>query len=285
LRIENPESRIQNSEFRIQNSEAGFGDLEGILKRQFDTQWIGRDLRCFNEVDSTNRVALDLARAGVEEGAVVIADAQTRGRGRLKRSWVSPGGLNLYLSVVLHPGRDGCALSLLSIVAGVAVCDTVREWDSRAAIKWPNDVLIEKRKIAGILAELAGDAANQVVALGIGVNLNSTEEDFPPDLRQKAGSLFMATDARIDRGRFVARLLGHLERRCDELRRNGPDPVRAAWCERSCLTDRRVTVATPGGEITGRAIGLDEDGALRLQLDSGDQERVVVGDVTVLGWS
>jgi BirA family transcriptional regulator, biotin operon repressor / biotin---[acetyl-CoA-carboxylase] ligase len=242
-------------------------------------------LRCFDEVDSTNRVALTLARAGAAEGTLVIADAQTKGRGRLKRNWVSPGGLNLYLSAVLHPGRDGCALSLLSIMAGLAVCDALREWDSRAAIKWPNDVLIDGRKIAGILAEVEGEGENQVVALGIGVNLNSTEEDFPPDLRQKAGSVRMATGARIDRARFAACLLGHLERRYDELRRDGPEPVRTAWWERSCLVDRHVTVARPGGEIRGRAVGLDEDGALRLQLDSGGQERVVVGDVTVVGWS
>jgi BirA family transcriptional regulator, biotin operon repressor / biotin---[acetyl-CoA-carboxylase] ligase len=242
-------------------------------------------LRCFDEVDSTNRVALDLARAGTSEGTVVIADAQTKGRGRLERRWVSPSGLNLYLSAVLRPGRDGRALSLLSIVAGVAVCDAVREWDARASIKWPNDVLIDRHKIAGILAEVEGEPGNQVVALGIGVNLNATEKDFPPDLRQKAGSVRMATDAQVDRVRFAARLLGHLERRCDELRRDGPAPVRAAWWERSCLSEHRVTVAAPGGEIVGRAVGLDEDGALQLQLESGDQQRVVAGDVTVLGWS
>jgi BirA family transcriptional regulator, biotin operon repressor / biotin---[acetyl-CoA-carboxylase] ligase len=261
------------------------GTVGAFVACDLDTQWLGRDLHCFDEVDSTNRVALELARAGAPEGTVVIADAQTRGRGRLGRSWVSPAGRNLYLSGVLHPGRDGCALSLLSIVAGVAVCDTVREWDSRAAIKWPNDVLIDTRKIAGILAEVEGDAANQVVALGIGVNLNSLTDDFPPDLRQKAGSLRMATGVRIDRARFAARLLVHLERRYDELRGVGPEPVRAAWWKRSCMADRRVTVAAPGGEITGRAFGLDEDGALRIQLDSGDAERVVVGDVTVVEWS
>jgi BirA family biotin operon repressor/biotin-[acetyl-CoA-carboxylase] ligase len=270
---------------RVEHPESGILNLEALVKCHLDTRWLGRDLRCFDEVDSTNRVAQDLARAGAPEGTVVIADAQTRGRGRLGRGWVSPAGLNLYLSGVLHPGRDVGPLSLLSILAGVAVCDTVCEWDSRATIKWPNDVLIGTRKIAGILAEVEGDGANRVVALGIGVNLNSIEGDFPPDLRQKAGSLRMATGARVDRARFAARLLGHLERRYDELRRVGSEPVRAAWWERSCMPDRRVTVDAPGGEITGRAVGLDEDGALRLQLDSGDEQRVVVGDVTVVGWS
>lgn len=254
------------------------------VKRHLRTWWLGSDLRCFEVVDSTNRVARDAARSGAAEGTVVIADAQTRGRGRLGREWVSPPQRNLYVSVVLRPDLDADRLSLLSIMAGVAACDAVREWDPRALLKWPNDVLVEDRKIAGILTEAEqSERGKWSVILGIGVNLNSCEGDFPPELRGKAASLRMSTGEIIDRARFAACLLQRLELEYDRLRREGGAATRAAWWERSMVAGRSLTVAGLAGTLTGKALGLDEDGALRLQLDGGAERRVLAGDVTVVG--
>jgi BirA family biotin operon repressor/biotin-[acetyl-CoA-carboxylase] ligase len=240
----------------------------------------GRSLHCFEEVDSTNTVARDLARQGAAEGTVVIAEGQTRGRGRLGRSWVSPPGRNLYLSIVVRPDLPDALLPGLSIVAGVAACEAVREW-WQATIKWPNDVLVDGRKVAGLLIEAEGEGAGRFLILGIGVNLNAGAEDFPPELRDKAGSIRMATGAFVDRARFTARLLEHLERRYDQIRTEGLASIRAAWEELSDMIGREIRVDEPGGRVTGIVLGLDDDGALRLRLASGAEHRVVAGDVTV----
>lgn len=253
-----------------------------LLSSLLTTERFGRELRCFEEVGSTNTVARDLARAGAVEGTVVIADAQTQGRGRLGRSWVSPAGRNLYLSIVLRPQLPDARLGQVSLVAGVATCETVREW-CPALLKWPNDVLVDGRKVAGLLIESEGEAHDRFLILGIGVNLNTVLDDFPDDLRDKAGSIRIATDALVDRERFAASLLVHLERRYDELHAHGFGPLRALWESFSPLVGAQICVDEPAGRVDGVALGLDDDGALRVRLASGEEHRVVAGDVTVVG--
>lgn len=245
------------------------------------TRWLGRHLHCFDEVGSTNSVARDLARGGAPEGTVVLAEGQSQGRGRLGRSWVSPPGKNLYLSAVLRPRAPSEHLSQISLLAGVAVCETIGEWHP-AVIKWPNDVLIGGRKVAGILIETEGEGASRFVVLGVGVNLNAGMDDFPPELRETAGSLRLATGAPIDRRQFVARMLDRAEAIYDRWQREGFAPIAAAWHERACLVGRPIVVEAPEGRVTGTVLGLDADGALRLQLPSGSEQRVVAGDVTVV---
>lgn len=255
--------------------------LQSELSKRLTTKWLGRELHCLDEVDSTNSVALERARTGASDGAVVIAERQRHGRGRLGRTWVSPAFKNLYLSVVLRPA-GGAPLTCVGLTAGVALCDAIAQWHA-ATLKWPNDVLIDGRKVAGILTEMDGGAANPCLVLGIGVNLNGEAEDFPADLRDKAGSLRMALGRPVDRTDFAARLIGRIEDRYEQLRREGFAAVAAAWHERSHMNGRRVTVAAPEGEVSGLVLGLDGDGALRLRLDSGDEHRVLAGDVTVVG--
>ena len=247
-----------------------------------NTTRFGRELRCFDEVGSTNTVARDLARAGAIEGTVVIADAQTQGRGRLGRSWVSPAGRNLYMSIVLRPRLPDARLGQVSLVAGIATCEAVRE-SCDAVLKWPNDVLANGRKVAGLLIESEGEADKRFLILGIGVNLNTTVDDFPEELRSKAGSVRMATGAPVERERFTASLLAHLERRYDELHTDGFGPLRALWESLSTLIGAQICVEEPAGRVDGVALGLDDDGALRVRLASGEEHRVVAGDVTVVG--
>jgi BirA family biotin operon repressor/biotin-[acetyl-CoA-carboxylase] ligase len=251
------------------------------IEKHLRTEWLGRVLRCHDEVDSTNDLARDLGRAGAPNGTVVTAEAQRKGRGRLGRSWSSPPFKNLYLSALLHPLRRGGVPSPVSLMAGVAVCDTVNEWHP-ATIKWPNDILVDGRKLAGILTEMDGDAREPFFVVGIGVNLNSLPDDFPEELRSKAVSLREATRAIVDRGRFAATLLNHLECRWLALQENGFPEIATAWCGYSTMIGRWVRVQEPGGEVAGTATGLDADGALRLRLPSGVEHRVVAGDVTVV---
>ena len=246
------------------------------------TQWLGRTLHAFAELDSTNTTARELASGGAPDGTVVIADAQRAGRGRLGRSWSSPAGRNLYLSVVLRCEAPAERLAQISLLAGVAVCETVREWCD-AEIKWPNDVLSAGRKVAGILAELATSGAGHLLILGIGVNLNATLDDFPEALRTTAGSLCLAHGSAVDRARFTGRLLNNLEVRYEQWQRDGFAPIAVRWRRLTPLIGRNIRVQEPGALVDGTVLDLDPDGALRLRRADGSEHRVIAGDVTVIG--
>jgi BirA family biotin operon repressor/biotin-[acetyl-CoA-carboxylase] ligase len=254
-----------------------------VILPHLGTAWLGRELHCFEVLDSTNSTAREMAAAGAADGAVVIADAQRRGRGRLGREWVSPARKNLYVSVVLRCDLPPERLAQISLLAGVATCETIREWCPQAAIKWPNDVLLDGRKTAGILAEMEQSRGQRAVILGIGVNLNSSAGDFPDELRDKATSLHLASGVDVDRARFAGRLLTALEARYDQWRRDGFAPIAAAWRTLAPLIGRRIHVAEPSGTVAGEVLALDDDGALRIRRDDGSEHRVVAGDVTVIG--
>ena len=242
-----------------------------------------RDVRWLARVDSTQQVARDLARAGAPEGTAVVAEEQTAGRGRLGRTWHSPPGENLYCSVVLRPPRAPGEVPQIALVAGIAVAAAVEEATGRRpAIKWPNDVLLDGKKVAGILTEMESelDRVHHVIA-GIGVNLNTRR--FPRELRDKASSLLLLTERPVDRARFAAAMLAALEARYRRYLNAGFAGVREEWESYSCLTGTDVRVVGPGGETTGRVLGLDDDGALRLRAGDGAVVRVVAGEVTVRG--
>jgi BirA family biotin operon repressor/biotin-[acetyl-CoA-carboxylase] ligase len=232
------------------------------------------------EIDSTQRLARELARAGAEEGTCVIAEAQSAGRGRLGRTWHSPPGTNLYCSVVLRPPLAPAAVPQLALVAGVAVAAAVAETTTLPAeIKWPNDVLVGGRKVAGILTELEAELERvRFVIVGIGVNLNTTA--FPAELADRATSLALAIGRPVDRAAFTGRLLAALEERYGRFLAGGFAAVRAEWEARSALTGRTVRVQGPEGAVAGRVLGVDDAGALRLLTAAGEQ-RIVAGEVTL----
>jgi BirA family biotin operon repressor/biotin-[acetyl-CoA-carboxylase] ligase len=196
---------------------------------------------------------------------------------------VSPPRTNLYLSVVLRCDVPVERLAQISLLAGVATCEAVRAWCPAAAIKWPNDVLIGGRKVAGILAELEQGGGGRAVVLGIGVNLNSGADDFPDELRDKATSLRLVVGDPVDRAHFAGLLLTRLEARYDEWHRDGFAPIAASWRALAPLVGRRIQVQEPAGVVEGEVVDLDDDGALRLRRDDGSLYRIIAGDVTVLG--
>lgn len=251
------------------------------IRAHSDARWIGARIDCLDTVDSTNSWTRDLGLQGAPDGTVVTAEEQTGGRGRLGRSWVSPRGRNLYVSVLLRADLPPESLSQLSLVAGLAACETVDEWCA-ATLKWPNDVLVGGRKVVGILSELESRGAARFVVLGVGININMRVTDFPADLRDKAGSIAAAVGAEVDRARVAGRLLSHLERRYDELRTRGFAAIAGEWTRRSGFTGRRIRVEEPGGVIEGEVVGLAPDGALCLKREDGSEHRVIAGDVTVL---
>lgn len=244
-----------------------------------NTHDLGQVLHCEEELPSTNDLAKELAETGAVHGEVVIAECQTAGRGRRGRSWVSPAGRNLYLSVVLRPALPPQRAPELTLVASLAACDACRQAGVDAGIKWPNDVLVGGRKVAGILTELSAepDLVHWVV-LGIGVNLNATAEDFPDDLRDVATSLALERGQPVPRALFTAALLSTLEQWLDVHAAEGFEPIRQAWRERSCTLGHEVRVEADGRELSGEAEDIDEGGALVVRTPSG-RVRVVAGDV------
>jgi BirA family biotin operon repressor/biotin-[acetyl-CoA-carboxylase] ligase len=210
---------------------------------------------------------------------VVIAEAQTAGRGRRGRTWVSPPRRNVYLSVVLRPELPPGRASELTLVASVALCDALRQAGVEAGIKWPNDVLASGKKIGGILTELAAEPDRvSWVAIGIGVNVNAREEDFPAELRGEATSVLIERGQAAPRALFAAALLASLERWIDRHAAEGFEVIREAWRERNVTLGREVVVRTDGREIAGLAEDLDHGGALLVRTRAG-VERIVAGDV------
>jgi BirA family biotin operon repressor/biotin-[acetyl-CoA-carboxylase] ligase len=234
------------------------------------------------EVDSTQEVARALARAGAEEGTIVVAETQTAGRGRLGRTWHSPPGTNLYCSVLLRPALAPATVPQLALVAGLAVAEAIEALGLRPALKWPNDVLLDGRKAVGILTEMEAELERvRVVIVGIGVNVNATAEEFPPYLHDRATSLALVAGHPIDRIRFAGGLLTSLEGYYRRFLDGGFAPLREAWERRSALAGRRVTVRANDVEVAGKVAGIDEDGALRLVDGTGAVRRVVAGEVTL----
>ena len=247
-----------------------------------NTHDLGQTLHCSEELPSTNDRARELADAGAAHGEVVVAESQTAGRGRRGRAWASPAGRNLYLSVILRPNLPPQRAPELTLVASVAACDACRKAGVEVGIKWPNDLLVGERKVAGILTELSAepDLVHWVV-LGIGVNLNSGSGDFPADLRGVATSLSIERGQPVPRALFAAALLSELEQWLDRHAADGFGPVREAWRERSVTLGREVRVDADGGEISGVAEDIDASGALLVRGRAG-LVRVVSGDVRMV---
>ena len=246
------------------------------------TNDLGRKLHFHDSLPSTNDEAQRLADEGVPHGELVIAEDQTGGRGRRGRAWVSTPGKSLLFSLVLRPQLPPQRAPELTLVAAVAVCEAARELGvPDATIKWPNDVEVHGQKLAGLLLELRaqGDLVEHVI-LGVGVNVNQEESDFPPELRVRATSLREARGEALSRGLFCARLLGRLEDWLGMHEALGLEPVLERWRQLSGTLGRNVRVELGDGvRIEGEATDLDETGALLVRVASGAVHRIVAGDV------
>jgi BirA family transcriptional regulator, biotin operon repressor / biotin---[acetyl-CoA-carboxylase] ligase len=246
---------------------------------------IGWRIHYFDEVGSTQRVAAELAEADAAQGTVVIAEAQTAGRGRLGRSWHSPAGLNLYTTVILRPRIAITDVPRLSLVAGVAAAEALETVaPGHVALKWPNDIWLDDRKAGGIIAEALTDGSQQLacVLLGIGINVNLALADIPVELRDKATSVRIAIGRRCDRIELAAALFQRLDSRYIEAEADRFDLVRSAYEKYLALVGKQVTVIEGAARTAGVIAGIDTHGVLLLKTDSGIQ-RILTGDVTIEG--
>lgn len=242
---------------------------------------IGRDIRVFEQTTSTNDIAARLAQDGVKEGVVVFAESQSKGRGRLGRSWVSPPRKGLWFSILLRPNMRPQAATQLTVAAATALVRAIeQQTEIVPEIKWPNDILIDGKKVAGILTELTAELERvKDIVLGIGVDVNIDE--FPSDLRKIATSLKIETGAHVDRPALASAMLRELD--CDYARICAGEfsDVAEEWQDRCTTIGQEVSIRLGERVVRGMAEALDSEGAMLLRTEHGHLERIIGGDVTV----
>lgn len=251
------------------------------LQSGLECQLVGSRIISLDETDSTNLQACRLGDEGADDGLVVIADRQSSGKGRMGRQWESPGGVNLYASILLRPPVLPFEAPKLTFLSAVAVCRAIKNCTGlQPTVKWPNDILLNGDKVAGLLNEMSSET-DQVhyVILGIGVNLNMRAEQFPADLRYPATSLAIATGKTVSRLAFTRSLLQELDALYQIYLAQGSVPIFAAWTELCDLTGKVVQVDCNNLLIEGKMVGLGDDGALLVRTSTGKIEAIYAGDV------
>jgi BirA family biotin operon repressor/biotin-[acetyl-CoA-carboxylase] ligase len=254
------------------------------LKKSFAGKYFGHQLYFFPQTGSTNDEAFSLGIAGAPEGGVVIADCQTKGKGRMQRLWHSPSGSNIYTSIILRPIIELSKASQIPITAGVAVAEVLERYcPGKVRLKWPNDVLIDGKKVCGILAQMKTSADGvDFVVLGIGINVNLSREQFPQDIREIATSLAIETGREISRLELIISLYENLEICYKKLLQKGFGPIKEKWLELAPMIGQTVAVIFKDEAIEGKATGLDDDGSLILLTEGMNEIKVTAGDATII---
>jgi BirA family biotin operon repressor/biotin-[acetyl-CoA-carboxylase] ligase len=238
----------------------------------------GHPIYLYLQIGSTNDEAKRLAEGGAPEGLLVVAEEQTAGKGRLGRQWLTPPGAALALSVILRPALPTLRAMRLTMLAGLAVCEAVQQVAGLAAqLKWPNDVLINGKKAGGILVE-GGLVNDQLTYAVVGIGLNVSFVPDPASVEFPATSLNAEAGREIDRARLLRAILAALESRYPQLLANDP-ALAQAWAARLTLLHTPITLHSAEGVWHGQATGVDDDGALLLQLETGETRRILAGDV------
>jgi BirA family biotin operon repressor/biotin-[acetyl-CoA-carboxylase] ligase len=241
--------------------------------------WLGCHRIDLDDCASTNDEAARLARAGARHGTVVIATTQSAGRGRDGRPWASPPGFGVYLSAVVRSPLPLVEVPPMTLAIGIGLCDAIRSTGVHACLKWPNDALVDNKKIAGVLVEAQSQGNKlEAVVIGIGVNIGG---EVPPEIAGIATTLEAASGKPIDREAFIAALLAYVERWIDRYVAMGLEEIIPAWTERMAIgIAAKATIG--GAPMIGEVAGLDDDGALLLRDRDGALHRVRTGDVEVI---
>ncbi|MQL51993.1 biotin--[acetyl-CoA-carboxylase] ligase [Desulfofundulus thermobenzoicus] len=255
----------------------------GEITRGLNTSFIGQQVYYYDRLESTNRTARELAGRGVAGGSLVVAEEQAGGRGRMGRSWFSPYGCGLWFSVILYPEVNPLHAPPLTMLAAVAAARALRRTAGvKAGIKWPNDLLVNDKKICGILTELSAEMERvNYLIMGMGLNVNIAAHQFPPEIRETATSVLRETGRRSSRVALLQDLLAELEYWYLRWQREGFAPVLDCWKELSVTLGRPVRVFTMKESWEGWAEDVDTDGSLLLRLPGGEYKKVVSGEVSL----
>lgn len=244
------------------------------------THVIGRRIVYESETPSTQAIAKALASQGAAEGTIVVAETQSGGRGRVGRPWSSPRG-GIYFSIILRPDINPGEALRLPLVAGIAVAQAIkRETNLGPRLKWPNDILIDTKKVGGILTELSAEPDRlDWVIIGIGLNVNTPHDSFSQEVEESAISLMEAGGKEIPRVKLLQGILTEFESLYGSLVESGFEPLRQTWKDLSNTIGENVVVTLPSGQVKGLAEDIDSDGALILKKADGAVERIVAGVV------
>jgi BirA family biotin operon repressor/biotin-[acetyl-CoA-carboxylase] ligase len=253
------------------------------IKIGLKTKKIGQNILCFAKIDSTNEAAKRVAITGAPEGTVVVADQQEHGKGRLDRHWVSSPAVGLWFSIILRPDLQPAQAVQSTFVSAIAVCKVLRKATGLPfSIKWPNDILVQNRKVCGILTELSAELERiNYIVVGIGLNVNQQKEDFPLEIREKATSLLLASGRSFNRAELLRNILLEYEEQYQSYLHKGFGWVLQIWRELNSTLGKEVLVNTREGSFTGVAEDINEDGCLVVKKHSGAREVLIAGDVSL----
>lgn len=255
------------------------------IRDRLCTSVLGKqDIHCYMSTDSTNNRAKELAVAGASEGVLVIADEQTQGRGRFDRPWVSPKAENIYASLILRPSLPPEAASRIVILTAVAAAEAlISTTGLTAAVKWPNDILIGNRKIAGILLEMDTEMDTiDYMVIGLGINVNSAAGRFPKIIREKTTSVMMETGKPFSRTILLCRFLEVFEHRYNTFRESGFEPIIVRWKALTNMMGKQVLIQTINGSYKGVIVDVDHNGFLIIRDDQGSEKCLFAGDITLI---
>ena len=253
------------------------------LKENLDTRTVGNELIYYESVESTNKLLFEQAEKGAEEGTVLIADAQTGGKGRLGRTWFSPGGVNLYLSVILRPDVNTQNSAVFTFIASLALVNTLDLLNINSTIKWPNDILINSKKVAGVLTEMTSEGVDlNFIIIGIGLNINLSKESIDenlPEISESVTSLSIERNNTIDREKVAEILIHNLDNYYLQFKTEGINSIVAEWSNRCGLLNKMISVKVDNKIISGIARKIDNNGFLYIEDNKGNLEKIIAGDI------
>ena len=264
------------------------------IEAALNTDYVGRDLEFYPVIDSTNNVAKAAGDEGKASGFLAVADRQDAGRGSRGRSWISPAGHNIFMSLMVRPKIPMDKVSGLTLVMALSVSEALDKAmtaagvsdDVRTGIKWPNDIVLNKRKICGILTELhiMPGSEEYFVVIGCGINVNQPSDLFAEEIRDMAGSVFSETGKELDRSKLIALCMKYFEEnyaryveRCDL------SLLKDEYEKRLLNRDSKVKILDPKGEYEAVALGINKEGALLIKNENDDSEEIIAGEVSVRG--
>ena len=253
--------------------------MEGLCTNVFGR----KNIIYLKETDSTNTRAKELAAQGAPEGTLVIAEKQTKGRGRRGRNWFSPSGGGIYFSLILRPAISPGETPRITLMTAVVLAETlISMMKLKLRIKWPNDILVNGKKLAGILTEISTemDAVNYIV-VGLGMNVNTRFENFPSEIKKSATSILIETGNRVPRIKFIQNYLKLYEKYYNMFKKNDFEPIMKRWKELADIIGKQIRVDVIGKTHIGKVIDVDNDGVLILKDDQGRLQRIFSGDVTL----
>lgn len=255
------------------------------IEPYLNTNFIGRSIIHFNSIESTNSIAKKLGDSNQANGSVVISEEQTNGRGRLGRSWVSPSHKGIWMSIFLKPNLNPVDAVNLTQTAAAAVVKAAAELRIKALVKWPNDIVINNKKVCGILTEMNAELTRiNYVVVGIGINVNIDESEFPEDIRDIATSLKIQTNSFINRQELTARILNNFEKLYTKFTDENNIEASINICrENSAVIGKDIMIINREKSVEAHVLNIDNRGRLLVKYTNGTQEHIISGEVSIRG--